>query len=258
MELKERLKQVLEGNGGNYIFPFFWQHGEEESVLRDYMRAIREANIREVCVESRPHPDFAGPDWWRDMDIILEEAEKRGMRVWILDDQHFPTGYAAGAVLKADMELTHQYLDHNLLGVAGPAKEMTIDVKAWAKPQPAPPWMPPEPAGLKKWHDDYLFRLLASKVGEEGKDGETVDLTAQVKDGMLTWDVPEGYWKIYVIYLTRDAKGRNDYINFLDKASCRLLIDAVYEPHFARYEKYFGNVIAGFFSDEPPVGNTPG
>ena len=33
MELKERLKQVLEGNGGNYIFPFFWQHGEEESVL---------------------------------------------------------------------------------------------------------------------------------------------------------------------------------------------------------------------------------
>ena len=121
MELKERLKQVLEGNGGNYIFPFFWQHGEEESVLRDYMRAIREANIREVCVESRPHPDFVGPDWWRDMDIILEEAEKRGMRVWILDDQHFPTGYAAGAVLKADMELTHQYLDHNLLGVAGPA-----------------------------------------------------------------------------------------------------------------------------------------
>lgn len=85
-----------------------------------------------------------------------------------------------------------------------------------------------------------------------------MDLTAQVKDGMLTWDVPEGYWKIYVIYLTRDAKGRNDYINFLDKASCRLLIDAVYEPHFARYEKYFGNVIAGFFSDEPPVGNTPG
>lgn len=65
MELKERLKQVLEGNGGNYIFPFFWQRGEEESVLRDYMRAIREANIREVCVESRPHPDFAGPDWWR-------------------------------------------------------------------------------------------------------------------------------------------------------------------------------------------------
>lgn len=100
MELKERLKQVLEGNGGNYIFPFFWQHGEEESVLRDYMRAIREANIREVCVESRPHPDFVGPDWWRDMDIILEEAEKRGMRVWILDDQHFPTGYAAGAGIK--------------------------------------------------------------------------------------------------------------------------------------------------------------
>ena len=49
MELKERLKQVLEGNGGNYIFPFFWQHGEEESVLRDYMRAIREADVETLA-----------------------------------------------------------------------------------------------------------------------------------------------------------------------------------------------------------------
>ena len=68
MELKERLKQVLEGNGGNYIFPFFWQHGEEESVLRDYMRAIREANIREVCVENAEAVEYGQPLF------VIEEA----------------------------------------------------------------------------------------------------------------------------------------------------------------------------------------
>ena len=258
MKLKDRITQVLEDQGGNYILPFFWQHGEEEAVLREYMKAIKESNIDEVCVESRPHPDFAGPGWWRDMDIILDEAVKRNMRVWILDDQHFPTGYAAGALINAESGYCHQYLDYNTLGSWGPRAGMEINVAACAKPQPAPPWMPPEPEGTRKFHDDHLFSVLACRILEGGVEGDTVDLTELVEDGRLVWDVPEGYWKIYVVYLTRDAKGRNDYINFLDRDSCRLLIDAVYEPHYKRYGKYFGNVIAGFFSDEPPIGNTPG
>ena len=60
MTLNERVNQLLAGKGENYIFPFFWQHGEEEAVLRDYMQKIKEANIGAVCVESRPHPDFVG------------------------------------------------------------------------------------------------------------------------------------------------------------------------------------------------------
>ena len=47
----ERLKQVLQEQGDNYILPFFWQHGEEEEVLRDYVRAIHDANIGALCIE---------------------------------------------------------------------------------------------------------------------------------------------------------------------------------------------------------------
>ena len=96
--MSEKVKALLNGKGGNYIFPFFWQHGETEEVLRTYMRVIHEANIGAVCVESRPHPDFAASSGGIDMDIILEEAKKYGMKVWILDDSHFPTGYANGAM----------------------------------------------------------------------------------------------------------------------------------------------------------------
>ena len=48
--MSEKVKALLEGKGGNYIFPFFWQHGETEEVLRTYMRVIHEANIGAVCV----------------------------------------------------------------------------------------------------------------------------------------------------------------------------------------------------------------
>ena len=106
--MSEKVKALLEGKGGNYIFPFFWQHGETEEVLRTYMRVIHEANIGAVCVESRPHPDFCGEQWWHDMDIILEEAKKYGMKVWILDDSHFPTGYANGAMKDQPLELYRQ------------------------------------------------------------------------------------------------------------------------------------------------------
>ena len=39
----------------------------------------------------------------------------------------------------------------------------------------------------------------------------------------------------------------------MDSASCRVLIDAVYEPHYAHYGEEFGKTIAGFFSDEPEL-----
>ena len=43
-----RIKECLQGSNGNYILPFFWQHGESEEVLRTYMNAIYNANIKEV------------------------------------------------------------------------------------------------------------------------------------------------------------------------------------------------------------------
>ena len=94
--MKEALNKLLNGEFDNHIFPFFWLHGEDEKTIRDYMKAVYDANIRAVCVESRPHPDFAGPKWWQDMDVILDEARNRNMKVWILDDSHFPTGFANG------------------------------------------------------------------------------------------------------------------------------------------------------------------
>ena len=43
--LHGKIHKVLNGQGGNYIFPFFWKHGEEEAVFRDYMRVINESTL---------------------------------------------------------------------------------------------------------------------------------------------------------------------------------------------------------------------
>ena len=45
------------------LCPLFWQHGEEESVLREEIARMHEGGIGSFIVESRPHPDFLSFGW---------------------------------------------------------------------------------------------------------------------------------------------------------------------------------------------------
>lgn len=255
-----RLEDVLGGKAANYLFPFFWQHGEQEDVLREYVAAIADSGCGAFCVEARPHPDFCGDGWWRDMDVILEEAKRRGMKVWILDDAHFPTGYANGALKRAGVEFRKQYLFFSRTDVCGPLPQATLDVGAMARSRPDLVGETAFRMGYapEAFDDDDLLAVVAGRVCRDDQMDMLLDLTPLVEGGALAWDVPPGMWKVFVLYLTRNGGGRTDYINVLNRGSCRLQIDAVYEPHYARYGAEFGGTIAGFFSDEPLFGNTNG
>ena len=59
------------------------------------------------------------------MDIILAESEKRGMKVWILDDDHFPTGHAVGQI-KNHPELRKWQLVERHVDVMGPLTDALL------------------------------------------------------------------------------------------------------------------------------------
>ena len=116
-----RLHDVLYRNEDNYLLPFYWQHGTHRDRIPAQVQRIYESGCRALCVESRPHPDFGGPDWWADMDIILAECEKRDMKVWVLDDKRFPTGYANGLIGKKYPHLRQWEIIEEHIDVLGPA-----------------------------------------------------------------------------------------------------------------------------------------
>jgi hypothetical protein len=266
--LLKRVTEVLNNQGENYILPFFWQQGETEEVLREYMAVIQNAGIGAVCLEARPHPDFAGPLWWRDLDIILDEARTRGMKVWILDDAHFPTGLANGALKEADPELCKLVTESHTFNLCGPCPQMSLDMKTMATHQPGMSWWGMMmPSNMPDWlrnparqyQDEKLVAVLVAKVIGDGQvSHEVMDLTDRVQNGKLLWDVPSGMWRLFVIFDTHSCNGRTDYINVLDAKSCRVLLDEVHEKHYAHYQADFGKTILGFFSDEPLVGNIDG
>ena len=249
------IQALLQGQIENHLMPFFWQHGENEQVLRTYMEKIHESGCGAVCVESRPHPDYCGPQWWHDMDIILDEARQRGMRVWILDDSHFPTGFANGRVKTAPLELHRQSITGAQLHFDGPAVEVSFEPLSLVPPTYEPKGVFETAWGgrnqnVTRFDDDQVLALTAFCPATK----EVVYIPYQ-GEATVTWQKPEGGWTVWVLGLTRNAGVHRDYMNMLDPESCHLLIEAVYEPHWAHYQADFGTTIAGFFSDEPELGN---
>lgn len=251
-----RMEQALKKQNDNYIFPFYWLHGEDEETLREYMRVMNEMGIGAVCIESRPHPDFVGEKWWQDVDVIMDEARKRGMKVWILDDYHFPSGYANGAMADADPSLQKWVVYHQIMDLAGPDHvnvELTslLEGFQWNNPQAKP-----NPLNQPK---ELICAVLYKRKDEESSnlEAEAIDLTGNIVNGYLPVDVPDGFYRLFIVY--RIAKAGitfNDYVNFLTKDSVKGLLDAVYEPHYEHYKEDFGKTLAGFFSDEPGFYNT--
>ncbi|MEH7094123.1 glycosyl hydrolase [Neobacillus vireti] len=242
----------------NYILPFLWMKGEEEQVIREEIARIYECGIRGICVEARPHPDFAGPGWWHDLDIVMDEAKQRGMRVWILDDAHFPTGYANGLIEKKYPNRKKTYINYNTVDVLGAQNEVTIHISPMLKPKTS--WLDiGKPIDKEEQKNNKLISVTAGKLVIDGIiSEELIDLTDRVQGDFLTCILPEGPWRIFVVYETKTDGGNPKYINMIDEESVSTQLEAVYEPHFKRYKDEFGKTFAGFFSDEPAFGNVNG
>ena len=252
-------------SGESYCFPFFWLRQGRREELPGRIQEVQESGCMALCVESRTHEDFCGPQWWKDLEVILEEAGKRGMKVWILDDRHFPTGYANGALEKCGKEPEEKASGREEGGEGKAADRGLPERESRNKDRR---WF------LREHHVDVTGPMLEAAVlwpgletGEEvlavvayrrtgrGEElsGRGIELTACGQAGFLYWDIPEGYYRIF--FLIKTFRGRlqqqDAYISGLSRSSGERLIQAVYEPHYTHFARYFGTVLEGFFSDEP-------
>lgn len=235
----QKLRDVLQGNERNFMLPFYWQHGDHYETIPQEIDRIFRSGCRAFCVESRPHKDFVGETWWRDMDLILSEARKRDMKVWILDDDHFPTGHAAGHIEKYYPEKRRWDIGERHVDVLGPVNKSLLIAR--------------------QDEENQLLGAYAYKrtgAGEAVDGLSVIDLCTKIGDKFLELTLPEGLWRVSLLYRTRSGKHNPNYIDLLSGESVKVLIDAVYEPHYAHYKEYFGNTIAGFFSDEPQLSNS--
>lgn len=100
--ISSELKKYLENPENGYrIVPFwFLNHYPVEDELRRQIRDFAELNYGGVMVHPRDGllAGYLNRHWEKTMSIILDEAKKRGLQVWLYDEMHYPSGIAGGLV----------------------------------------------------------------------------------------------------------------------------------------------------------------
>lgn len=244
----------------NYLYPFFWQHGESDAVLERYMDKIHSSGMQAVCVEARPHPEFVSDGWWEDMDIILKKAKEHEMKIWILDDSHFPTGFANGKIKSDYPEYRKLFLYQRRFDVVGPMKKARINASVLT----GKPWNKPG-LGDKQILGIYLAKrsnnYTETKSNIDAVDAESItEVEVVLENNIITLDIPSGAYSVFVVFTTYEGgeAATEGYLNPLMHEATQVLIDEVYKPHYEHYKEEFGKTITAFFSDEPRFGNIKG
>ena len=181
-----------------------------------------------------------------ELDIICRAAERAktlGLRVWIYDEQYYPSGGAGGLTLMGHPELEP-------LGLACLSREWESDGKM--------PLRIPSPYG----HSELKYALYAP-MADGVADFSKVTEAASCKDlsGGLALDLPCGSYKVWCFffrgiyeqsYLCRAYRASRRYINIFNSEA----IDRFYQVTFADgYEKHLsgrlGDTVEAVFTDEP-------
>ena len=211
--------------------PLFWLHGaESKERLESYVQKTAESGNGSFTAESRPHRDWLGEGWYRDLAICLEAAKQHDLEMWIFDEKWWPSQMIGG---KVPAQYATKVLVAETVDVDGPR---TIDLEGYG--------------------GERYVAAVAGRVADGGAiDGESlIDLAGSIKDGRLTWQAPAGKWQ--VIKFTHKqgpglGQGNSPSIDGASQDCTDYFIQTVYQPHFDRFQDDFGKTIPGFFYDEP-------
>ncbi|MBN1345628.1 MAG: hypothetical protein JXQ73_23250 [Phycisphaerae bacterium] len=214
--------------------PLFWLHGDEdEAGIREIIGRMDEGGCGEFTIESRPHKYYLQDKWWQDLAVCFDEAEKRGMKVWVFDEKWFPSGLAGGLVVQADPRFARQYVVPERQDVEG-GRAATLKI----------------PAGR-------LIAMVAGRKGGSGLDMSSLRVipTSGAEPGStVRWEAPEGQWSVFCFVQRRDP----GYVDSLSSECFDKFIELTHQATYDRFKDKFGKTILGFFTDEPGFGNHGG
>jgi hypothetical protein len=211
--------------------PLFWLHGDESRQrLESYVDKVAEGGNGCFTTESRPHVDWLGEGWWRDLGICLEAAKRNGLQMWIFDEKWWPSQGVGG---KVPARYGAKRLAAKAVIVEGP-KSLSSD----------------------GYGGTHHVATVAGRLAADDRveAGSLVDLAAFTAGDKLSWQVPPGRWKIMNFsYVLAPPLGQGGQLS-VDGASKECVdwyLKTVYQQHYDHFGSEFGHTIRGFFYDEP-------
>ncbi|MBN1359977.1 MAG: hypothetical protein JW993_05265 [Sedimentisphaerales bacterium] len=229
-----------------YSMTFYWGWDgpvTQEVIARD-LAEYSSKNVKGVTLEAgyRMTAAYLSPEWFDLVKYTVEQAKQRDMRVWLVDEGKYPSGFAGGKFSQERPDLTMQtfrVVDEFEIG-----NGVTIDREA----------------------TENTICAVVAVLGAP-------DIIIEPRGGRLNWTAPKGKWtaRVYVIEqqhrtsATRSVNnpnvgakdGTHALCDYLNPEAVAKFIEWTHEQYKAVVGDEFGRTVLGFRGDEPDYGITP-
>ena len=210
-----------------------WNDLLTEDQVRSTLADLNAQHVDQAFVH--PRPGLATPyltdDWKALWTATLDEARKRGMKIWIYDENSYPSGFAGGYVPEAMPESRGMGLDVVFV-------DSLVDANG-------------------NWTAGDSVRYLV----ELRADGTTQDRTKEILDArdakraVPDKSAPDARWIVARAQFAGASQwfGGKTYVNLIQKGVVDKFIEITHEWYRERFGDEFGKLIPGAFTDEPQV-----
>lgn len=216
--------------------PYYGLNGavNQQVVERD-LDTMKSLGYRAVTVQAGFGMPFAylSPEYFKFFRMFVEEAKKRDMRVWIVDDAGYPSGFAGGKFSQLKPELRMQALEA--------AQRITA-----------------------KGGDVVKQAVSADTVAVTAINADGTTVTIPVSNGAIDWTAPAGEWTVIVVeHQFRTSPTRSDtnptrkkdatqsLEDYMNPAATEQYLEFTHEQYKKAVGDEFGKTIMGFRGDEP-------
>ncbi|WP_423128393.1 glycosyl hydrolase [Gaoshiqia sp. Z1-71] len=213
------LKKLLVDPPSEYRSAPLWDWNDDitEEGIAFQMEEFKKAGIGGVFVHPRPGliTEYLSDEWFHLFDYTLQKGKELDMKVWIYDENSYPSGFAGGHV-PAEMPDSYQH---------GAGLGLEIQQELTVAP------------------NDTIVVVL-----HQTENGFT-DITSE----LVQWNGKKG--DFYIFRKTYPQKspwyGGFTYVDLLVKGVTEKFIDLTMTKGYERNSAYFGNTLPGIFTDEP-------
>jgi len=237
------------------IQPFMGWNGPDANerkarIVEDLDRLAASGVFMVNMSPGRGAPEYLSPEHMAQVKFVVQEAKKRGMKLWIQDECDYPSGFAGGKMIKEYPQLAMQGIMADMHIRVAPGQRLSVPVPSDTLAIMA----------LETTQDQQLRNMIPIPIPADGQ------LKYIVPAEGTTPNEPRYSWEVVFvrhIYIssptrasnredgTRAKDGLYSLIDYLDADATRAFLKVTHETYRQAVGDEFGNTVLGFFGDEP-------
>lgn len=212
------------------LIPFwFWNGDLKDEELVFQLHQMKDKGVDEVIIHARKGLTipYLSEQWFEKMKLSCQVAKDLNMKIYVYDENNWPSGYADGKVLKKDPSFAAKCLSvEKIYPVLG------------------------KPIEVKEKPNTEIVSVIAVY-----QDKEFIDITDYGKNGKEAWASKTLCWEVFVFRMEDcshcPAYSDLPYVDLLNKDATDAFIEATHAEYKKNLKEFYGTVIKGFFTDEP-------